>query len=235
MKRVFFVFILVTIIELVAYWVHMEHPLVRPHYWNTLLLVGQFGMIYGGIEASRWLMRKSPLARLKAPVNDWTKLWLWVGPVGGVLLTIACIKGYFVDQIATGRLPALLIVAHVAGGALLWAIAAPFAIKDLYADSEAGFRERVLCHTGIATHVVGFCVYFLVFPAQTIPPATILIAAFFFYFVLYYVMLSIIWLWIMLRFWQPALPEAPGAIPTRYLDGEEIHDEEIDGDEVDED
>ncbi|MGE0491549.1 MAG: hypothetical protein AB7S38_20225 [Vulcanimicrobiota bacterium] len=227
MLRVFAMFLVVTGLEVFAFWIHREHPIIKPDYWKTLLLFAQLGMSWGGLEACRWLLRRSPVAKLKGPVNDWTKLWLWTGPIGGLLLTKACLLGYLVHQYSESKLAGPLVVGHICGGALLWLVALPWAIQDVLADETIGLREKILLNLGIGSHLIGFVVYFTVYPAQTVPVVSLLSSLFFFYFILYYLMMVQLKWSLIFRFWKPSA-EAPTvaslhelAEPTRYLDAEE--------------
>ena len=54
MKKVISTFAVVTILELWALYIFRSHPLVKPEWFNTLLLVIQLLMGLGGIYACRW-------------------------------------------------------------------------------------------------------------------------------------------------------------------------------------
>ncbi len=228
MVRIVFVFLVVTVVELFAFWIHREHPMVKPDYWKAVLLTAQLGMSWGGVEACRWLLRRSPVAQLKGPENDWTKLWVWTGPVGGLLLVKACLLGYLADTYADSRLAGPIIVGHICGGALLWLLCLPWAMPDLLNDPEITIRERLLLNFGIASHLLGFVVYFTVYPGQSVPLVSLLSSLFFFYLLLYYLMLCMIKWAVIFRFWKPVPATTPGpqtvkdlSEPTRYLDDED--------------
>jgi hypothetical protein len=155
------------------------------------------------VYAARWLLRRSPVARLEGPRRDWTKLWLWCGPIGGLLLVMACVLGKLAVDASGSLLPGLVIAAHIAAGAVVWTLALPWAVSDLFSDESTGFRERLLMQLGIAAHVIGFAVYIGFFPGREVPPLTILGAVFVFGFNLYYIMaVSVTWS-IIFGFWQP--------------------------------
>lgn len=234
MKKVYTLGLAVLILEFWAYSVFRGHPLVRPEWFGTLLLVIQLLMSVGGIYAARWMLRRSPIAWLEGPRRDWTKLWLWCGPVGGVLLVKACLLGKLAVIASGTLLPGLVIAAHIAAGAVVWTVALPWAVSDLLSDETTGFRERLLMQLGIAAHVVGFAVYLGYFPGRAVSPLSLLGAVFIFGFNLYYIMSVAVSWSVLFRFWRPEavdpleveanfdLPEqvseldSPGA-----LDGEE--------------
>lgn len=203
MKRVYTLGLLVLALELYAYLFFRDHPLLRPEWFSTLLLVIQLLMCVGGIYAAKWILRRSPIARLDAPRRDWTKLWLWCGPLGGILLVKACVLGKFAADEAGTLLPGLVIAAHIAAGAVVWTVALPWAVSDLFADETTGFRERLLMQLGIASHVIGFAVYIGFFPGREIPPLSILAAVVVFGFNLYYIMAVAIGWSFIFRFWKP--------------------------------
>lgn len=203
MKRVYALGLVLLALEFWAYTVFRGHPLVRPEWFSSLLLVIQLLMCVGGIYAARWLLRRSPVARLDGPQRDWTKLWLWCGPVGGLLLVKACVLGKLAVDLTGTLLPGLVIVAHIAAGAVIWTVALPWAVSDLFADETTGFRERLLMQLGIAAHVIGFAVYIGFFPGREVPPVTLLAAVFIFGFNLYYIMsVAVAWSFIFLV-WKP--------------------------------
>lgn len=207
MKRVLILFGTITALEIWALYIFRSHPLVRPEWFGTLLLGIQLLMALGGIRACRWLLRRSPVAELPSPQRDWTKLWVWSGPVGGVLLALACIVGKLVAGFFNSLLIGWMVTAHLAGGAVVWAVALPWAISDLLADSGTGLRERLLMQLGIASHIIGFAVYLCYFPGAELKPISLLAAVYFFGTILYYLMaVSVSWAFIF-QFWKPrALP-----------------------------
>lgn len=203
MKKVYTLGLVVLILELWAYSVFRGHPLMRPEWFGTLLLVIQLLMSLGGIYAARWLLRRSPAARLEGPRRDWTRLWLWCGPVGGVLLVAACLLGKLAVESSGTLLPGLVIAAHIAAGAVVWTVALPWAVSDLLSDETTGFRERLLMQLGIAAHVIGFAVYLGFFPGRNVSPLSLLGAVFVFGFNLYYIMLVAVSWSVLFRFWKP--------------------------------
>jgi hypothetical protein len=203
MKRVLTILGTITLLELWALYIFRTHPLVRPEWFGTLLLVIQLLMGLGGIRATRWLLRRSPVGRLDGPQRDWTKLWLWCGPVGGVLMVVACVLGKLVAGFFNSLLIGWMATAHIAGGAVVWVIALPWALSDLFSDSTTGFRERLLMQLGIASHILGFAVYLGFFPGSDLKPISLLAAVYFFGSILYYLMvISVSWA-VIFRFWQP--------------------------------
>ena len=140
MIRVFLSLVLAMVAEYYAFYVYRSHPLVRPAYFQTLCLVIQMSMCYSGIEAARWLLRHSPAAKAKGIESDWAKLWIWMGPPGGILLTLACLLGSFADHISESRLAGPLVVAHISGGALCWLIGGFWAVPLAFGDPQMTLR-----------------------------------------------------------------------------------------------
>ncbi len=204
MKKVYTLGLAVLILEFWAYTVFRGHPLVRPEWFGTLLLIIQLLMSVGGIYAARWLLRRSPIAWLEGPQRDWTKLWLWCGPLGGLLLVVACLLGKVAVAASGTLLPGLVIAAHIAAGAVVWTVALPWAVSDLLSDETTGFRERLLMQLGIAAHVIGFAVYLGFFPGRDVSPLSLVGAVFVFGFNLYYIMLVAVSWSFLFRFWRPA-------------------------------
>lgn len=203
MKKVISTFAVVTILELWALYIFRSHPLVKPEWFNTLLLVIQLLMGLGGIYACRWLLRSSPVAKLEGPENDWTRLWLWCGPLGGLLLVKFCILGKLAMLYFNSMLVAWVITAHIAGGAVVWVIGLPWAISNLFDDPTTGFRERLLMQLGIASHVIGLAVYLGFFPGKDLKPASLLLAVYFFGSILYYLMSIALSWFVIFKFWKP--------------------------------
>lgn len=232
MKRVVTTFTIITLLEIWALAIFRGHPLVRPDWFGTLLLVIQLLMGLGGVQACRWLLRASPLAKLDGPQRDWTKLWLWCGPIGGLLLVVACVVGKLVAGYFNSVLVGWLVTAHIAGGAVVWLLSLPWAVNDLFSDVTTGFRERLLMQLGIASHVLGLAVYLGFFPGTELRPIYLLAAVYFFGSILYY-LISVALAWaVLFRFWRPRPLTAEETehnldlhSPADYID-EPLHDSE---------
>lgn len=202
MKKVVLTLIGITILEIWALIVFRDHPLQLPDWYSTLLLIIQLMMGMGGVFACRWLLRTSPVASLDGPERDWTKLWLWCGPIGGILLVLACLMGKVMAAQFSLRI-GWIVTAHIAGGAVVWIISLPWAVSDLFSDDSTGFRERLLMQVGIASHVLGLAVYLGFFPGPDLKPVSLLAAVYFFGAILYYLIaVSVTWAFLF-RFWQP--------------------------------
>jgi hypothetical protein len=202
-RRVKIILIIITLLELWALYIFREHPLVRPEWYGSLLLGIQLLMGVGGVYACRWMLRKSPIGKLEGPKRDWTKLWLWCGPLGGLLLVKFCILGKLFATYLNSIFVGWLVTAHIAGGAVIWLIALPWAVTDLFNDETTGFRERLLMQLGIASHVIGLSVYLGFFPGRDLKPVSLLAAVYFFGSILYYLIaISVKWS-LIFRFWKP--------------------------------
>lgn len=213
--------VFITVLELWALYIFRGHPLVRPDWFATLLVAIQLLMGLCGVYACRWLLRSSPIARLEGPQRDWTKLWLWCGPLGGVLLAAFCVLGKLMAAYTNSTIIGWLVTAHVAGGAVVWAIGLPWAVSDLFSDPTTGFRERLLMQLGIASHVLGFAVYFGFFPGRDMKPISLLAAVYFFGSILYY-LISITVTWsVLFKFWKPRPLTAQEQIANKELSSPE--------------
>lgn len=202
MIRIIFLFLLITALEFYAFIAYRNHPIVQPTWFGHLLTIIQIAMCWGGIEAARWLLRKSPIAR-KGAGNDWTRLWLWIGPPSGLLLILACLLGWLVTQFTPGRLAGPLVVAHAAAGALSWLIAAPWVLKEIFGSTSR--LEKGILFIGLFTHLSGLAVYYAFYPGERLNPFSILGSLFFYYFIAYHVMLCCLILAGVFQVWQPQL------------------------------
>ncbi len=202
MLRIIWLFIVITAMELYAFFAYRSHPIVQPAWFGHLLGAIKLAMCWGGIEAARWLLRQSPIAKRGAG-NDWTRLWLWLGPPSGILLVLACLLGYLATLVTPGRLVGPLIVAHAAAGALSWLIAAPWVLKEIFGSTSR--LEKGVLFAGLLTHLTGLAVYYTFYPGERLNPLSILGSLFFYYFIAYHVMLSCLMLAGLFKFWQPRL------------------------------
>lgn len=204
MKRVFIVLTLCLIAEYFAFQMHTNHPLIRPPYFHTLLLCIQMGMCWAGVESARWLLRRSPIAGDEGVQSDWSRLWLWVGPPGGLLLTLACFLGSWVASLSDSRLAGPLVVAHICGGALAWLVAGFWTLPEALSDPDITAKERMLAMAGIATHALGFLAYFIYYPATTVPFVALLGSALFFFFLLFYLGMTCLTWAVIFQIWPAA-------------------------------
>ena len=194
MIRLWLLFAGLTGIELWAFQVYRNHPLLLPEYFKMVLLCIQFIMCWGAVDAARWLLRRSPAARRSGPVSDWLRLWLWVGPSGGALLVLACLIGRWTDSISTSRLAGPLVVAHISGGALAWVLAAFWAVPELFGDSQTTLFDKLMALAGIAAHALGLWVYLRVYPGSTLSLVTLVAPMIYFALLLYYVLAAtLVW------------------------------------------
>jgi hypothetical protein len=228
MKKVLSLLGVITLLELWALYIFRTHPLVRPEWFTTLLLVIQLLMGLGGIQACRWLLRSSPVSKLDGPQRDWTKLWLWCGPLGGLLLVGACAFGKLVAFYFNSLLIGWMATAHIAGGAVVWTIALPWTLNEMLSDPTTGFRERVLMQLGIATHILGFAAYLGFFPGSELKPVSLLAAVYFFGSIVYYLMAVAICWSVTFRFWKPRVltPEEQEANLEVYADKDLVENED---------
>ncbi|MEW6278363.1 MAG: hypothetical protein AB1758_07070 [Candidatus Eremiobacterota bacterium] len=208
MVRLAYLFVFITLCELVAFAAYRNHPLAQPGWFGPLLDAIKVAMCWGGVEGARWLLRKSPIAR-KGAGNDWSRLWLWVGPPSGLLLALACVLGWCVAQVQVGRLAGPLVVAHAAAGALSWLIAAPWVVGDLFRQTTSACVERRVLYLGIFFHLCGLTLYAWLYPARTMPPLALVGSLMFYYFILYHLMVSVLLLGGLFRLWKPELADPP--------------------------
>ena len=203
MKRVFGTFLIITILEIWAFKTIRDHPIIWPDWFSTLLLVIQLMMGLGGIFACRWLLRKSPVSRVASPENDWAKLWLWCGPLGGPLLIKACLIGYFVTEYLGSTRPGVIVAGHIAGGAVLWTVALPWVLRILSKEKALTKRDKLMAGLGVLSHGIGIAFYLLFFPGPDVPPVSLLGAVYLFGFNLYYLMMVTLHWGLIFKFWKP--------------------------------
>ena len=203
MKKVLTTLFIITVLELWALFIFRSHPLLQPEWFSTLILMIQLTMGLGGIYACRWLLRSSPIAKLEGPERDWTKLWLWCGPMGGLLLVLASVLGKLFACYFNSVLIGWIVTAHIAGGAVVWVVGLPWAVSDLFNDPSTGFRERLLMQVGLASHILGLAVYFVFFPGKELQPISLLVAVYFFGSILYYLISVAVGWNILFQCWQP--------------------------------
>lgn len=192
MKRLLFLLVVVTGLEFWAFKIHSNHPIQHPSVFDPLLLTIQLAMCWGGVEGARWLLRRSPIRNRTGPESEWTKLWLWVGPPGGVLFCLAILIGKIAYEMSTHRLAGPIVVAHLSGGAVIWLLCSLWTFPEVLADSQCKPIDKALAVTGMVTHLVGLALYGNLYPAETIkgPWMVLLASAVLFYFLLYYVWVS---------------------------------------------
>ena len=213
MKRLVLTFILVTLAEFFAFHIFRSHPITRPAYFPALLTAIQFFMSYGGIESARWLLRKSPAARTAGPDSDWTRLWLWVGPPGGILMVITSLLAWWASRQGLNWVTPAILLAHAAGGGLLWLCASLEMLPNL---ARLHPLHRPFCGklaaAGLLTHLCGLYFYAKVYPASELQVGLFAMAILLTYFVFYYIWAAcMIWM-VIFRFWTP--PPMPDASDT---------------------
>ena len=195
MIRILLVILLAVAGEYWAFQLYRTHPLVWPAHLQTLMLLVQMAMCWSGVESARWLLRKSPVARMPGVESDWVRLWLWVGPSGGLLLCLACFLGKWAYSVSDSQLAGPLLVANISGGAVCWLIGGFWAVPEAFSDKGMTNRERILALTGLLFHSLGFWIFATVYPANTLPHETsplilLLSSALFFFFLLFYLAVS---------------------------------------------
>ncbi|MBT9586843.1 hypothetical protein IV102_26095 [bacterium] len=204
MKRLVLTFILVTMAEIYAFWVFRSHPISRPDYFPALLTVIQFFMSYGGIESARWLLRKSPVARTPGPDSDWTRLWIWLGLPGGLLMVATSGLAWLASTQTTSWLSPAILLGHAAGGGILWLCASLEMLPSLARIQTAARRlNGNLALMGLFTHLLGLYFYAKVYPAGQLKVGLFIVAVLLTYFVFYYVWAACMFWAIIFRFWTP--------------------------------
>lgn len=221
MKRLVLTLILVTLAEIYAFIVFRNHPISRPDYFPALLTVIQFFMSYGGIESARWLLRKSPVANTPGPDSDWTRLWIWLGPPGGLLMIATSILALLTSKSTPGWLPPAIILGHAAGGGILWLFASLEMLPSLARiRPSARSLNGGLALVGLFTHLTGIIFYSQIYPAGQLKVGLFLVAVLLTYFVFYYVWLSCMFWGLVFLFWKP---------PTEEINSSSEHGSQLPG------
>ena len=204
MKRLVLTFVLVTVAEIYAFWVFRSHPISRPDYFPALLTVIQFFMSYGGIESARWLLRKSPVARTAGPDSDWTRLWIWLGLPGGLLMVATSALAWLASTQTPSWLPPAILLGHAAGGGILWLCASLEMLPSLARVQPLARRlNGNLALMGLFTHLLGLYFYAKVYPAGQLKVGLFIVAVLLTYFVFYYVWAACMFWAVIFRFWTP--------------------------------
>jgi hypothetical protein len=205
-------------LEFWAYKVFRDHPLSQPAYFNVILLLVQVVMTWAGIESARWLLRRSVVSKAKGPFEDHVRLWVWIGPFGGLWLTAACLLGgWLAESPSFGPLAGFVVVAHFSGGAVLWTLGSAWVLPGLMADPDTTLRDWFLAIMGFMSHVLGFTAYYLVFPALRTPlklvhPLAYLVGtALIFCYLAFYVYAAVLTWTPFLAMLKPPEPAPPGA------------------------
>ncbi len=205
MKRLVFLFIAVTLAELFAFQVFRDHPIRRPAYFSGLLTCIQFLMCYGGIESARWLLRRSPAAEAAGPESDWARLWLWLGPPGGVLMVLSSLAAWIASNQSPSWVGPAILLAHAAGGGIVWLLASLEMLPKLAQVSASSRRLcGLLAASGLLSHLLGIYFYAKFYPAGQLQVGLFVIATLLFYFVFYYIWAACLCWSVLFRFWKPA-------------------------------
>lgn len=212
MKRLLIAFIVVTAAEFWAFMVFRDHPISRPSYFPALLTGIQFLMSYGGIESARWLLRRSPVSRCPGPESDWARLWLWIGLPGGVMMILTSVLAWAVAGFTPSWIPPALVLAHAAGGGILWLCATVEVIPQLARlPRQARQLNGNLAMAGLIAHLLGIWCYTRLYPAGQLQVGLFLVAVLLVYFVFYYVWTACLWWMLVFRFWTPPQVEEDDA------------------------
>lgn len=204
MKKLTFLFVVVTALELWAFQTHSHSPIMKPGYFNALMQCIQLAVCLGGVEAARWLLRRSPVARREGPESEWNKLWLWLGPPGGLLFCVGCLLGKLAYQLVDNRFAGPIVVSHMYAGAVAWAILGIWAFPEVVADPKATGGDKLLLLLGVALHMLGFGLFASIYPAVNILQALgmlVTILFYFFSFFFYYVWIAVLVWGFVFKFW----------------------------------
>lgn len=204
MKRLVVSLAVVTAAEIYAFYIFRSHPISRPAYFPALVTAIQFWMCYGGIESARWLLRRSPAARAPGPLSDWARLWIWVGPFGGLLMVLSSLLGWLASCFTNSWLPPAILLGHAAGGGMLWLLSSLEGVRHFATLDSASRRfNGGLAGLGLLTHLVGIYCYARFYPAGQLQVGLLFGAILLTYFVFYYLWLSCLAWAVVFRFWSP--------------------------------
>lgn len=203
--------LLLTLLEYWAFNVFRSSPFGLPSYFTGLLTAIQFAMCFGGLESARWLLRRSPAARTAGPYNDRVRLWLWLGPPGGLLMVLSSCLAWWVDRQSGSGLGAQLILAHAAGGGAAWLLMSLDVVPRLaLLESDEGKGASIrLAALGLFSHLTGLWFYAWLFPVTLPAKRLVILGAMMLYFLCYYIWAACLVWWAAFRVWQP--PAGPTA------------------------
>ncbi len=141
-------FLLFCIIDIFLLNLGLEHPLVKPDYYDELQLFSLLVITWSSLTSARWLLRESSLASHPGPRNDYTKLWLWTSPFI-ILLTVVSLIIYSITDGQTHwtRLFTVWFFGHSLSTLALYSLTGGLAVFDLFRDNFCNNKERF---TGLA-------------------------------------------------------------------------------------
>jgi len=159
----------------------------------------------GGIESARWLLRRSPAAEAAGPESDWARLWLWLGPPGGVLMVLSSLAAWIASNQSPSWVGPAILLAHAAGGGIVWLLASLEMLPKLAQVSASSRRLcGLLAASGLLSHLLGIYFYAKFYPAGQLQVGLFVIATLLFYFVFYYIWAACLCWSVLFRFWKPA-------------------------------
>ena len=135
----------------------------RASWYSVAMTFIGFAMCWGGVEASRWMLRESPIANTSMPKSDWGKLWIWSGVPSGLLMLFWLMLAWACSSYVSRPL-CLILIGQALIGPAIWLVSSPWMIKDIYASLKQSGAVVQLAGVGMFLHLLG-CVFALyVFP-----------------------------------------------------------------------
>ncbi len=213
MFRMLVVFCALTVLEVLVAKALGLPPSARPGWYTTAQSAAALLMCVGGVEAARWLLRRSPAAAAAGPRSDWTRLWMWTGVPGGGFLVLGLLLTWGLSPFL-GPKTSLLLMGHFVTGAMVWLGVAFWPLKDLLANPLPSPLPRRLMLAGLGLHGLGVAVYCWVYPALLRGPWKVDLGLLFslvshYYFVFYYILLAGLTWGVAFRWWTPPAADQP--------------------------
>ncbi len=207
MLRMLVVFCALTVLEVLVAGTVGQAPSARPFWYATAQSTAALLMCVGGVEAARWLLRRSPAVSAPGPRSDWSRLWLWTGVPGGLFLVVGLLLTWAVAPYL-GPKASLLLMGHFVTGAMVWLAVSFWPIRDVLTSPSPEPLPRLLMLTGLGLHGLGVILYCWVYPALLRGPWKVDLGLLFslvshYYFVFYYILLAGLAWSVAFRWWTP--------------------------------
>lgn len=138
-------------------------PDMRPGWYGFVITLVALAMCWGGVEAARWMLRESPIAKLRKPQSDWARLWLWSGVPSGVLMLFwlvvsSMLKGLLSPQVM------IMFIGIAIMGPMLWILATPWIVRDVVGMGRLPASTVLLLSGGLVLHALGAAFAYWFFP-----------------------------------------------------------------------
>lgn len=120
-------------------------------------------MCWGGVEASCWMLRKSPIAKTTLPKSDWGRLWIWSGIPSGAFMLAWLLFGWASFSFVPREI-AVLTIGQALMGPALWMLSTPWMIKETQIYNKGNSLLLMLLGSALLLHGLGVAFAMYIFP-----------------------------------------------------------------------